>query len=174
MKGFIIDCQTDSGPDYIFRQVVVIVDTDDNAAKKKFIDAIGYPEGEKYLSKGLVNMAKHIILDDPEEYFTGAGWEYSFNPVKKYNQAPSNNPSCEIFFIPLEGAEIIDVIFEIDNTVTELNDYIQVNLGVPPFYNANDIVAKVDLEDSGVDFFIDRISPLTILKTMVKKGIIQR
>lgn len=174
MKGFIIDFQANSGPDYIFRQVVVIVDTDENAAKKQFINSLEYPEPEKYLSKGLVNMAKHIILDDPEGYFTGDGWKYSFNPVKKYNQVPSNNPSCETFIIPSEGAEIVDVIFEIVNTVTELNDYIQENLGVPLFYNVNDFVSKVDLEDVDVDFFIDGISPLTLLKVMIERGIIQR
>jgi hypothetical protein len=173
MEGFIIDYQADEGPDYIFRQVVVIVDVDENAAKKQFIDSIEYPEGEKYLSMGLEEMVKNIIENDPEDYFTGAGWKSSFNHVKKYNQVPSNNPSCETFIIPLDGAEIIDVIFDMENTVKELNDYIQANLGVPHLYSVDDFLSDANLGDYS-DLFINRISPMRVLKTMMDKGIMER
>jgi hypothetical protein len=173
MEGFIIDYQADSGPDYIFRQVVVIVDVDENAAKKQFIDSIDYPEAEKYLSMGLEEMVKKIIEDDPEDYFTGAGWKSSFNHVKKYNQVPSKNPSCETFIISLDGDEVIEVIFDIEKSVKELNDYIQSNLGVPPLYSVDDFLSDANLGDYA-DLFINGISPLTLLKTMMDKGIIKR
>jgi len=73
MKGWIIDFQSNTGPDYNFRKVIVIVDKDEDSAKKKFIENDQYPNAEDYLSWGFEAMVTEIVEEDPEEYMSGDG-----------------------------------------------------------------------------------------------------
>ena len=91
MEGWIIDFQSDRGPDYTFRNIMVIVDEDEDSAKRiflvlmeslfngmssfvfsinSFLDNYDYEGGEDYLSLGFNEMLETIIDNDREGYMT--------------------------------------------------------------------------------------------------------
>lgn len=171
MEGWIIDYQTDSGPDYTFRNIIVIVDEDEDSAKRIFLDHLDYEGGDKYLSLGFKEMVETIIGDDPEEYMTGAGWEMSINSYSHYENVSSNEPSYEQFYFATEDPDIKDLYNGMLDALPSINDYIKNNIGISYRYKIEDFMESIDLEEFEY-LQIPGISPGSILDTMIKRDIL--
>jgi hypothetical protein len=171
MKGWIIDFQSNTGPDYNFRKVIVIVDKDEDSAKKKFIENDQYPNAEDYLSWGFEAMVTEIVEEDPEEYMTGDGWKMSVNSYDYYGQVSSNEPSYKDFYFDTQGDSIKDLVGSVTDMISEVNNYIKDKIGISSHYKIEDFIKNMDLEEFEA-LQIPGISPSSILENMIKRGIL--
>ena len=172
MEGWIIDYQTDSGPDYTFRNIMVIVDEDEDSAKRIFLDNYDYEGGDKYLSLGFEEMVGTIIEDDPEEYTTGAGWEMIVNSYNHYDNVSSNEASYEQFYFATEDPSIKDVLEGMIDVLPSINDYIKDKIGISSHYKIEDFISSINLDEDEFQFLqVPGISHSSILMTMLKRDI---
>jgi hypothetical protein len=173
MKGWIIDYQANGGPDYTFRKIMVIIDKDEESAKKIFIEHDEYPNGEDYLLWGFEAMVTEIVEEDPEEYMTGAGWSMSVNSYDYYERVSSNEPSYKDFYFDTEDPSIKDLYDSMVAILPSINDYIKDKIGISSHYKIDDLIESIDLDNGEFEFLlVPGISPVSILKTMIKRGII--
>jgi hypothetical protein len=171
MEGWIIDFQSNTGPDYTFRKIVVIVDKDEDSAKEKFIENDEYPNGEDYLSWGFEAMVTEIVEEDPEGYMTGAGWEMNVNSYDYYEHVSSNEPSYKDFYFDTQGDSIKNLVVSVTDMLSNINDYIKNKIGISSHYKISDFIESMDLEEFE-SLQIPGISPASILESMIKRGII--
>ena len=176
MKGWIIDYQADSGPDYTFRNIIVIVAKDEDSAKELFLENYEYEDGENYLSLEFKDMVNTIIEEDPEEYHSGAGWYSSINTCDHYDNVPSNEPSYKDFYFATEDSSIKDVVVGMIDILPQINDYIKDNIGISSRYKLDDFIKSIDLDDDELSsigwIMIPRVSSDLVLKSLRKAGII--
>lgn len=156
MEGWIIDYQADRGPDYTFRNITVIVDTNEDLAKKQFLDGIGYPNQKRYLSLPFEAMVTEIIVEDPED-LTTPDWGCSVNGVTRYPNVPSSVRSIRSFNMDTEGIDKIQLVLEMIKATIEINDYIKDKIGVESLYSIDDILGSINMDvydDSDLPEFI--------------------
>jgi hypothetical protein len=54
-----------------------------------------------------------------------------------------------------------------------INDYIKDKIGISSHYKIDDLIESIDLDNGEFEFLlVPGISPVSILKTMIKRGII--
>lgn len=174
MKGWIVDFQANGGPDYSFRKIVVIVDSNEENAKRIFIEGEEYPNYDEYLEYGFEEMVYEIIEEDPEDVMKGAGWDLSVNNWDVFDNVPSSSPSYKDFYFDTEG-DVKDLFFSMFNILPSINQYIEDKLGVASRYKIDDLLDSIIAEEdelAALEFIkVPGISTDRLLKSMSKAGI---
>ncbi len=175
MNCWVIDSQSNSGPDYCYRVITVIIAPDDKTANKVYLEKIDYPIKKKYLNVSTEDLGELIWGEDPEEYYSGAGWDTQCNEVMTYSDVPSNEVSIKQFEIQIEGLTPVEFYTATKDILLELSEYYKKNIGQDSPYSFSDFVDDflgfVE-EDETFDYLIDGISIETLLGVMKKRGLL--
>jgi hypothetical protein len=177
MNCWVIDSQSNSGPDYCYRSILVIIAPDDRTANEMFLDEINYPveDEDEYLDMSTEELGELVFDDDPEENYTGDGWVTQCNQVLTYSDVPSNEASIKQFDIQIECSDAIEFYEGTKKTLLELDQFYKKKIGQDSPYSFSDFVDDFFSfleEDEIPDYLIDGVSMEVLLDVMKKRGII--
>lgn len=140
MNCWIIDSQANSGPDYCFRFITVIIAPNDAIANQLYLDSEEYPVKKKYLKMKTEDLATLVYDEDPEEWFDG--WELQCNEVTTYTNVSSNEPSVRKFEIQIQGLSPIEFYKSTNEELLKLSQYYKEKIGQDSPYSFSDFKAN--------------------------------
>ena len=174
MNCWIIDAQANSGPDYRWRFITVIIAPNDASANEMYLDSEDYPVKKKYLKMKTEDLASLVYDEDPEEYFDS--WNLQCNKVTTYTNVPSNEPSIKRFEIQTEGLTPIEFYKSTNEELLKLSQYYKEKIGQDSPYSFSDFKANFwealdedDEEEANRLELIDGLSMWRLIDLIIKR-----
>lgn len=173
MNCWIIDAQANSGPDYCFRVITVIIAPNDASANEMYLDSENYPVKKKYLKMKTEDLANLVYDEDPEEFFDN--WVLQCNKVTAYTNVTSNEPSIKRFEIQIEGLSPIEFYKSTNEELLKLSQYYKEKIGQDSPYSFSDFETNFwelldeDDEDEICDYLIEGISIGKLVELMIER-----
>jgi hypothetical protein len=170
MNCWIIDSQSNSGPDYCWRSITVIIAPNDMSANEMYLDNEDYPKKKKYLKMKTNDLALLVYDEDPEEYFDN--WQLQCNDVITYSNVLSTEASIKRLDIPMEGLNPIKFYKKTKEAVLELDRYYKEKIGQDSpysFSNFEENFYEFLDEDEEYNYLIEGISIESLIGSMIKR-----